>query len=190
MSESLFRHSCSNCLHWLNLEWVSVVWNSAERLLCGGHSMSISLPYLYWQDGLWWKIAIWSMPADEHCQSQPHRDNPGDNAGAVGWSWSSHPSGKPANCKLMWRLLFSRLLILWDTLGVHQSTTEVAAQCCDSVLQGAGLPHQQQWQLIHQPALSHHLHWVKRASQGGAGLDKSSLFLPAAEMLLLQQTSP
>ena len=37
-------------------------------------------------------------------------------------------------------------------------------------LQGAGLLHQKRWQLIHHPALSHHLHWVERASQDEAGL--------------------
>ena len=39
-----------------------------------------------------------------------------------------------------------------------------------------------EWQLIHHPSLSHHLHWVKRSLIG-----LSSLLLPAAEMLLLQQ---
>ena len=57
------------------------------------------------------------------------------------------------------------------TPGVDQSVAEGAAQCCDSDLQVAG----QRWQLVHHPALSHHLHWVKRASQDGAGLlDKFS----------------
>ena len=56
------------------------------------------------------------------------------------------------------------------TLGVYQSVTEGAAHCWDSVLQGVGLLHQQRWALIHRPALSHHLHWVKRTSQDGVGL--------------------
>ena len=51
---------------------------------------------------------------------------------------------------------------LLHTLGVYQSIGEGAAQCCES--------DQQRWQLIHLPSLSHHLHWVKRASQDGAGL--------------------
>ena len=57
---------------------------------------------------------------------------------------------------------------LLHTLRVYQSVAEGAAQCCESDLQGVGL--QQRWQLVHHPALSYHLHWVKRASQGGAGL--------------------
>ena len=48
--------------------------------------------------------------------------------------------------------------------------TDGAAQCCESDLQGVGLLLQQWWQLIHHPALSHHLHCFKRASQDGAGL--------------------
>ena len=59
---------------------------------------------------------------------------------------------------------------LLHTLRVYQSVTEGAPQCCESVLQGVELLHQQRCQLIHHPALSHHLHWVKRGSQDGAGL--------------------
>ena len=56
------------------------------------------------------------------------------------------------------------VLPLLHTLRVNQSVPEGAAQCWDSDLQEVGLLHQQWWQLIH------HLHWVKRASQDGAGL--------------------
>ena len=52
------------------------------------------------------------------------------------------------------------LIHLLHTLRVNQSA-EGAAQCCDSVLQELGL---------HHASLSHHLDWVKRASQDGAGL--------------------
>ena len=55
---------------------------------------------------------------------------------------------------------------LLHTLAVYQSVAEGAAQYCDSDLQGVGLLHQ----LVHHPALSHHLHRVKRTSQDGAGL--------------------
>ena len=58
---------------------------------------------------------------------------------------------------------------LLHTLRVDQSVAEGAAQCWDSDLQ-VGLLHQQWWQLVHHPALSHLLHWVQRASQDGAGL--------------------
>ena len=60
------------------------------------------------------------------------------------------------------------------TCDTSPSHTRVILVCCwrscDSGLQGVGLLHQQRWQLVHHPALSHHLHWVKRASQDGAGL--------------------
>ena len=56
------------------------------------------------------------------------------------------------------------VLPLLHTLRVNQSVPEGAAQCWDSDLQEVGLLHQQWLQLIH------HLHWVKRASQDGAGL--------------------
>ena len=59
---------------------------------------------------------------------------------------------------------------LSHTMSVYRSVAEGAAQCCESDLQGVGLLHQQWWQLVHHPALSHHLHWVNRASQDGAGL--------------------
>ena len=47
---------------------------------------------------------------------------------------------------------------LLHTLRVCQCITEGAAQCCASDLQGVG-----------HPILSHHLNWIKRASQDGAG---------------------
>ena len=67
---------------------------------------------------------------------------------------------------------------LLHTLGVYQSVAEGAAQCCESDLQGVGLLHQQRWQLISHPALSHHLHWVKRACTGAGLLDKFIQSLP------------
>ena len=69
---------------------------------------------------------------------------------------------------------------LLHTLRVYQSITDGAAQCWDKDLQGAGLLHQPLWQLIHHPALSHHLHWVKRASQDGAGLLSKFIKSPPA----------
>ena len=68
---------------------------------------------------------------------------------------------------------------LLQTLEVYPSIAEGAAQCCDSVLQGVGLLHQQRWQLVHHPSLSHHLHWVTKASQDRGGfLDKFIKSLP------------
>ena len=84
--------------------------------------------------------------------------------------WVVYATGSSAGCKV-WRSRKERPVVpLLHTLRVYQSVAEGAARRCESGLQGAGLLHQQRWQLVHHPALSHHLHWVKRASQDGAGL--------------------
>ena len=64
------------------------------------------------------------------------------------------------------------------TLEVYQSIAEGAAQW-RVTCRGVGLHHQQCGQLVHHPALSHHLHWFKRASKDRAGLlDKFIQSLP------------
>ena len=78
-------------------------------------------------------------------------------------------TGSSGGCRV-WLQKEGPVILLLHTLGVYQSVAEVAAQCCDSDLQGVGLLHQWRWQLVHHPALFHHLHWCKRASQDGAGL--------------------
>ena len=58
---------------------------------------------------------------------------------------------------------------LWCiNLSLKELPSAVIVAC-----RGVGLLHQQLCQLVHHPALSHRLHWVKRPSQDGAGhLDK------------------
>lgn len=49
-----------------------------------------------------------------------------------------------------------------------KSSTEGPAQCHYRVLHG--VLHQKQWKFSNHPPLSHHLHWVKWASQDKTGL--------------------